>query len=124
MLILTLLLSGCSLLPTAHIQRKVGAPIGTYPNATALTGPEQMIGNQNGVTVTITPTQIARFGSAVAPLANYTVAGLPTCNSSNQYTWAVVTDDVLSTQAWNNTPTGGSTGVLPVFCNGSAWLAR
>jgi hypothetical protein len=117
---LACLLSGCALMPKKAAPHKFGAPIGTYPNASALTGPEQMIGNQGGVTVTITPAQLATFVSG----NSYTVSGLPTCNSSLAYRWAVVTDDVLATQAWGNTVTGGGTGVIPVFCNGTYWTAR
>lgn len=51
-----------------------------------------------------------------------TVAALPTCNGATQYHWAVVTDATAPT--YNGALTGGSTVKVPVFCNGTAWLAH
>ena len=55
-------------------------------------------------------------------LPNYTVATLPTCNSSIIYTMAVVTDATSPT--YNGALTGSGSTVVPVFCNGSAWTSH
>lgn len=124
-----LLLTGCSLLPSKHAApvppgapHKMGAEIGSYPNASAQTGSERILEDQNSVTVNVTPVQLATYMQAV-PLPTYTVATLPLCSSSTQYTWAIATDLVLATQAPYGPLTGGSNGVRPVFCNSVQWVS-
>ena len=55
-------------------------------------------------------------------LKNYTVSGLPTCNSGTKYAMAAVTDATLPT--YNAALTGGGAVIIPVFCNGTAWTAH
>lgn len=56
-------------------------------------------------------------------LPSYTVATLPTCNSTtNKYAMAVVTD--AATPTYNGALTGSSVNIIPVFCNGTAWSAH
>jgi hypothetical protein len=103
----------------------MGAEVGAYPTATTpLNGNERWLCDQNGTTSNCLSSQIAAYTFGVQGLAPYTVAGLPACTSSNKYTWAVTTDAVLATQAPNGPVTGGSNGVLTVFCNGTAWVGK
>jgi len=56
-------------------------------------------------------------------LARYTVATLPACSSgTTRDTMAVVSDATAPT--YNGALTGGGAVVVPVFCNGSAWVAH
>lgn len=52
----------------------------------------------------------------------YTVATLPACGVSTQYDWAVVTDATAPT--YRGALTGSGTVVVPVFCDGVAWLSH
>jgi hypothetical protein len=52
----------------------------------------------------------------------YTVAGLPACETANQYYWAVVTDATSPT--YLGTLTGGGSTVVPVFCDGANWTSH
>lgn len=67
-LLCSLVLGGCALLPA---QRSAGVPppkphtygleVGAYPNASALTGSERILGDQSGVTSNITPAQVLTY---------------------------------------------------------------
>ena len=54
--------------------------------------------------------------------AYYTVATLPTCNSSTQNTTVVVTDATAPT--YNAALTGGGAVKTPAFCNMTSWTAH
>jgi hypothetical protein len=56
-------------------------------------------------------------------LKSYTVATLPPCSSSTlAYAMTAVTDAVAPT--YNGVLTGGGAVKVPVFCNGTAWVAH
>jgi hypothetical protein len=63
----------------------------------------------------------ARVGN-VETLKNYTVATLQACNAGSKFDLAVVPDATGPT--YNATLTGGGAVVVPMFCNGSAWVSR
>ncbi len=52
--------------------------------------------------------------------SKFTVATLPTCNSTTEGLRETVTDATAPT--WLGALTGGGTVVAPAFCNGSAWV--
>ncbi len=56
------------------------------------------------------------------PLKAYTVATLPACNSTSKGAMLVVTD--ATTPTYNAALVGSGAVVVPVFCNGSAWLSH
>jgi len=58
----------------------------------------------------------------MAQLAPYTVATLPTCNTTLKGGMAYVTDATAPT--YNGALTGGGSVVVPVFCNGSSWVSN
>lgn len=66
----------------------------------------------NGVVQTTGPVQ----------LPAYTVATLPTCSATLQYSMAVVTD--ASSPTYNGALAAGGSAKIPVFCNGSKWTAH
>ena len=51
-----------------------------------------------------------------------TVAALPTCNAAIKGALRTVSD--ATTPTYNGTLTGSGAVVVPVFCNGSAWLSH
>jgi hypothetical protein len=55
--------------------------------------------------------------------ASYTVAALPTGLSASQGARTWVTDAASATYSVGSTLTGGGTNVIPVFYNGTAWVA-
>lgn len=55
-------------------------------------------------------------------LKNYTVSGLPTCNSGLKGGMAYVTDATAPT--YNGSLTGGGTVGVPVACNGTTWSSH
>jgi hypothetical protein len=61
-------------------------------------------------------------GALVVELPVYTVATLPTCNSTIHYSMAAVSD--ATTPSYNGSLTGGSTVKVPVFCDGSSWTSH
>lgn len=66
--------------------------------------------------------QLAVSNTQATGLAPFTVATLPTCNSTLKGGMAYVTDATAPT--YNATLTGGGAVVVPVFCNGSAWTSH
>lgn len=52
----------------------------------------------------------------------FTVSGLPTCNSGSKGYMVVVTDATAPT--YNATFTGGGAVVVPAFCNGTSWVSH
>jgi hypothetical protein len=52
-----------------------------------------------------------------------TVATLPTCNANTKGIGSYYVTDA-TTPTYNGTLTGGSTVVVRVFCNGSAWTSQ
>lgn len=54
--------------------------------------------------------------------ATTTVAALPTCNAAIKGALRTVSD--ATTPTYNGTLTGSGAVVVPVFCNGSAWLSH
>ena len=55
-------------------------------------------------------------------LATTTAAPLPTCNGAAEGTWYGVTD--ASAPAWNTAVSGGGSVHMPVYCNGTNWIAH
>lgn len=70
--------------------------------------------------LTLAGSTLTLVGSFVLPVS--TVAALPTCNSGLSHSFRAVSDATLPT--YNGTLTGGGAVIVPVFCNGSAWLAH
>lgn len=60
------------------------------------------------------------LGTAIR-LEGYTVATLPSCATGTKGLLAFVTD--ANAPTWLGTLTGSSTTHVPVFCNGTAWVA-
>jgi hypothetical protein len=89
--------------------------VGTTANWTA--GVNNIIGTHSQVCSLTGAANIGCNG-----LGTYTVSSLPTCNAGRKYETAVVTD--ASSPTYNGTLTGGSSTKIPVFCNGSAWVAH
>lgn len=58
------------------------AEVGSYPNASALSGPERMLSDQSGNTVDITPTQLATFANQALAIPNCAGAGCPVVGTS------------------------------------------
>lgn len=56
--------------------------------------------------------------------ATFTVATLPACNSGTSKALTSVSD--VATPTYNTPPTGGTPGspLVPVYCNGTAWLSH
>jgi hypothetical protein len=52
----------------------------------------------------------------------YTVSTLPACAAATKYQMMVVTDALTPT--YNGALTGGSSTVIPVFCNGTSWTSH
>jgi hypothetical protein len=61
-------------------------------------------------------------GSTVIGGQPTTVAGLPTCNSTQSDAWRIVTDATAPT--YNATLTGGGAVRVPVYCNGANWTSH
>jgi hypothetical protein len=61
-------------------------------------------------------------GSTVIGGQPTTVAGLPTCNSTQLDAWRIVTDAAAPT--YNGALAGGGAVRVPVYCNGSAWSSH
>lgn len=80
-------------------------------------------GVDTNVSLTLTPkgTGVIIAGSPIQ-LKSYTVATLPTCNSSLQDNIASVSDATAPT--YNATLTGGGVVRVPVVCDGSAWRSH
>lgn len=77
--------------------------------------------SDNAAKSSITPQTMRNLVCSALPQP-YTVASLPTCSASTKNTWAVVTD--ANSPTYNGALTGGSTTIVPVFCNGSAWTSH
>ena len=93
--------------------------ITAFPGATTpLTGGEIIYLVQNG---TSKQTPVASL-TGVAKLSGYTVSTLPACGSATKGNMAYVTDALSPT--YNGALTGGSSGVVPVFCSGVAWSSH
>jgi hypothetical protein len=102
----------------------------------SLTGAALTLGvttlSRNGVTGALTISTnasdllLAPAGNVVAQspsiVKNYTVAGLPTCNTALRYAVAAVSDATAPT--YNAALTGGGAVFVPVFCNGTAWVSH
>lgn len=56
------------------------------------------------------------------PLKAYTVATLPTCNSTLAGAMLYVTD--ATTPTYNGALTGSGAVAVPVFCNSSSWTSH
>jgi hypothetical protein len=79
----------------------------SYTNSTSTT---------NAVVFTVDPTN-----GPILPAVT-TVSALPTCNAAIKGALRTVSD--ATTPTYNGALTGGSTVVVPVFCNGSAWVSH
>lgn len=68
-------------------------------------------------------TSMTKFAGVVAPTsAGYTVSTLPACSATYKGGWAYVTDALTPT--YNAALTGGSSTIVPVFCNGTTWTSH
>jgi hypothetical protein len=116
-----------------------GAPsvtFGTSSCCTSATGTSSVgsggfavtAGGVQGINVTASATTLsAASGKPVnttSPfqLPSYIVSTLPACSSVYEGALAYVTD--ASSPTYNGSLTGSSTGIVPVFCNGTAWTSH
>jgi hypothetical protein len=77
----------------------------------------------SGGTLTVGGSGGPLVAGAPVTLPTYTVASLPTCSTSVNYNaMAAVSDS--TTPTYNGALTGSSTNHIPVFCNGTAWVAH
>jgi hypothetical protein len=94
----------------------------SIPNLPAIVGltPSALVWVvQAGTDYSATAQQIA----SVNPVATTTLAALPAASSGNTGARAFVTDATLSTYSVGAAVAGGGTHVIPVFSNGSSWVA-
>lgn len=63
---------------------------------------------------------VSVIGNGMMAMGSTNVASLGVCNTSDRFSWLVVTDNNAAC-AYGATPAAGGATVCPVFCNGSAW---
>lgn len=75
--------------------------------------------NQGGTDYRATTQQVA----SVNPIANTIVSSLAAPSGALIGARAIVTDATLAIYSVGAAVTGGGSHVIPVFCNGTAWVA-
>lgn len=104
--------AGAAVVPTSFTTASETYTAGTTLNIGTGSATAINIGNSGSTTAI----------SGLMKLSRYTVATLPTCNSTSRDALAVVSDATSPT--YNGALTGSGTSEIPVFCNGSSWTAH